>query len=81
MFHHILMEMRILFFALTIFAFTACNNDNNSSSDEETTDTTITNVSGIDNVNGNIPDTTNTISIDASSQSGDAVVDTLPKNK
>jgi hypothetical protein len=70
--------MRKLFFALTIFAFTACNNDSNSSSDE---DTTVTNVSGIDNVNGNMPDTTNTISIDASSQSGDAVVDTLPKNK
>ncbi len=73
--------MKKTFFALLVLVFVSCNNDSNSSSDEETTDTTITNVSGIDNVNGNIPDTTNTISIDASSQSGDAVVDTLPKNK
>lgn len=70
--------MKKTFFAMIVFAFTACNNDSDSSSSD---DTTVTNVSGIDNVNGNMPDTTNTISIDASSQSGDAVVDTLPKNK
>lgn len=69
--------MKKLLFGLIVLSFAACNSDSNSSTTE---DTTITNVSGIDNVNGNIPDTTNTISIDASSQSGDAVVDTLPKN-
>ncbi len=71
--------MKKIFFGLIVFVFVACNNASDTSSSDE--DTTVTNVSGIDNVNGNIPDTTNTISIDASSQSGDAVVDTLPKNK
>jgi hypothetical protein len=71
--------MKKIFFGLIVFVFVACNNASDTSSSDE--DTTVTNVSGIDNVNGNMPDTTNTISIDASSQSGDAVVDTLPKNK
>jgi activator of HSP90 ATPase len=71
--------MKKIFFGLIVFVFVACNNASDTSSNDE--DTTVTNVSGIDNVNGNMPDTTNTISIDASSQSGDAVVDTLPKNK
>ncbi len=70
--------MKKTFFALLVLVFVSCNNDSKSSTSE---DTTVTNISGVENVNGNIPDTTNTISIDASSQSGDAVVDTLPKNK
>ncbi len=70
--------MRKIILGGLVVCLIACNNDGNGTSD---TDTTITNVSGVDNVNGNIPDTTNTISIDASSQSGEnAVVDTLPKN-
>ncbi len=70
--------MKKTFFALLVLVFVSCNNDSKSSTSE---DTTVTNISGVENVNGNIPDTTNTISIDGSSQSGDAVVDTLPKNK
>ena len=69
--------MKKIFFALTLIAFVACNNDSDSSSTE---DTAVTNMSGVENVNGNIPDTTNAITIDASSQSADKVVDTLPKN-
>jgi len=69
--------MKKTFFALLVLFFVSCNNDSKSSTSE---DTTVTNISGVENVNGNIPDTTNTISIDASSQSGSTLVDTLPKN-
>ncbi len=68
--------MKKIFLAITVFAFVACNNDSDSSSGE---DTTVTNVSGVENVNGNIPDTTNTISIDGTSQPTDKAVDTSDK--
>ncbi len=56
----------------------ACNNAGDSSSSSE--DTNVTNVSGVENVNGNMPDTTNSITVDGSSQSSDPAKDSTKKN-
>lgn len=53
--------MKKIFFGLIVFAFVACNNDSESST---TPDTIENKTTVIDNVNGNLPDTTNTIEID-----------------
>ncbi len=53
--------MKKIFFALFVLALAACNND---SENNNSTDTTVNNNSSVENVNGNLPDTTNTITID-----------------
>jgi hypothetical protein len=53
--------MKKIFFGLIVFALAACNND---SENESATDTTTNNNTSVENVNGNLPDTTNTIRID-----------------
>jgi hypothetical protein len=68
--------MKKIFFALFVLAVASCNNDSDSANN---TDTTVTNVSGVENVNGNIPDTTNTISIEGSSEPSNTKVDSLQK--
>lgn len=55
--------MKKLFFALVLFtAAAACNNndDNETSVDN---DSTVNTAPAVENVNGNIPDTTNTIDV------------------
>jgi len=68
--------MKKIFFAAMLFSFAACNNDGSSSSSE---DTTVTNVSGVENVNGNIPDTSNAMTVDGSSQASDKQADSTQK--
>ncbi len=68
--------MKKIPFGFVLLSFIACNSNGSSSSSE---DTTITNVSGVENVNGNIPDTTNAITVDGSSQSSDKQVDSTEK--
>lgn len=68
--------MKKILFASFVLVITSCNNDSDGSSN---TDTTVTNVSGVENVNGNIPDTTNTISIEGSSEPTNTQVDSLQK--
>ena len=68
--------MKKILFAAFVLVLASCNNDSEGSSD---TDTTVTNVSGVENVNGNIPDTTNTISIEGSSEPTNTKVDSLQK--
>ncbi|HVG41407.1 MAG TPA: hypothetical protein VM888_07325 [Chitinophagaceae bacterium] len=68
--------MNKFFGTLLIILFVACNNSNEGTTER---DTGVTNVSGIENVNGNIADTTNSISVDGSSQSGTGHSDTLKK--
>jgi hypothetical protein len=63
--------------AIVLFA-SACNSDGKSSSTE---DTSVSNISGVENVNGNMPDTTNSISVDGSSQSTNGAVDTSKKKQ
>jgi hypothetical protein len=53
--------MKKIFFGMFISALAACNND---SDNESASDTTVNNNSSVENVNGNLPDTTNTITID-----------------
>ena len=53
--------------SLLIIFLVACNNSNEGTAEK---DTSVTNVSGVENVNGNIADTTNSITVDGSSQSG-----------
>jgi len=69
--------MNKLLIGFICIAFVACNGNSDASSSE---DATTTNVSGVENVNGNIPDTTNTISVDGSSEPSDTKVDTLTKD-
>lgn len=47
----------------------ACNNNGDGSSTE---DTTVSNSSSVENVNGNIPDTTNTITVEGGAQPTDS---------
>jgi len=54
--------MKKLFFALIVLVLAACSNT--TSETNEVADSAINNNSAVDNVNGNIPDTTNSISID-----------------
>lgn len=54
-------DMKKMLYALMIFVLVACNN---SSETNEVADSAINDNSATENVNGNIPDTTNTISID-----------------
>lgn len=68
--------MKKLLLASIVVLAIACNDNGNGSSVE---DTTITNKPGVENVNGNIPDTSNTISVEGSSQAGDDAVDTTQK--
>jgi len=61
--------MKKIFFALMVIAFASCNNN----SENETSPDTIENkTTVIDNVNGNIPDTTNTIDIDGGNSGKDS---------
>jgi hypothetical protein len=53
--------MKKILFGLLVFTLAACNNNSESTT---ITDTTVSNTTGVENVNGNIPDTTNTITID-----------------
>lgn len=53
--------MKKILFGFLVLALAACNNSSESTT---TTDTTVNNTSGVENVNGNLPDTTNTITID-----------------
>ncbi|MDQ3682552.1 MAG: membrane lipoprotein lipid attachment site-containing protein [Bacteroidota bacterium] len=53
--------MKKILFGLIVFVLAACNNNSESTT---ITDTTVSNTSGVENVNGNLPDTTNTITID-----------------
>ncbi len=55
----------------------ACNDNGTATSEDK--DTIITNIPAVDNVNGNIPDTTNTIKVEGSSQSSDPTNDSLQK--
>ena len=66
--------MKKIIFGLMILVFTACNNSTN---EETTMDTTASKNSGVNSVNGNIPDTTNTINIDGGKS--DVAPDTLRK--
>ncbi len=53
--------MKKTFLVLTVCMLIACNS---SSENEGSTDTPINDNTSVENVNGNIPDTTNTITID-----------------
>ena len=66
--------MKKIIFGLMILVFTACNNNN---TEETSVDTTASKSSGVNSVNGNIPDTTNTINIDGGKS--DVAPDTLRK--
>jgi hypothetical protein len=70
--------MKQLISAAFIIFLSACNNDGKSSA---TDDTAVTNISGVENVNGNMPDTTNSISVDGSSQSTNVAVDSTKKKQ
>ncbi len=65
-------------FAFLIICVAGCNNNGDTSSSEK--DTNVTNISGVENVNGNMPDTTNSITVDGSSQSSDPAKDSTKKN-
>jgi hypothetical protein len=68
--------MKKISVGLVLIIMLSCNSNSSSTTDK---DTTITNVSGVENVNGNIPDTTNTIKVEGSSQSSDPTNDSLQK--
>lgn len=53
--------MKKIFFGVMVFSLAACNNNSES---DTAADTTVSNTTAVENVNGNIPDTTNTITID-----------------
>ncbi|MEJ7913445.1 MAG: hypothetical protein WKF70_09845 [Chitinophagaceae bacterium] len=69
--------MNKLLIGLISIAFVACNGNSDASSSEEAAPT---NLSGVENVNGNIPDTSNAMTVDGSSQAGDTKIDTLVKD-
>ena len=52
---------QILAIALLLTTATACNNNSNEASAES--DSTVKSAPAVDNVNGNIPDSTNTIDV------------------
>ena len=52
--------MKKIFFLFSIAAIVSCNSDGSNSSAD---DTTSVNKTGVQNVNGNIPDTTNSINV------------------
>ncbi len=55
--------MKKLFVVLIVFALASCDN-NKATENKTSTDTTVINSSAVENVNGNLPDTTNSIKID-----------------
>jgi len=61
--------MKKIFLALMVFVFAACNNDSDSATSADTIENKTT---VIENVNGNIPDTTNTINIDGGNTGNDS---------
>ena len=67
--------MKKLCFGMLI-VLAACNNDGDSSKSE---DTTVTNLSGVENVNGNMPDTQNAISIEGTSDPVSTKTDSTDK--
>jgi hypothetical protein len=55
---------KILFLFLMAPAFVACNNnDSNDTTNNDVADSTVNTAPATDNVNGNIPDSTNTIDV------------------
>ena len=68
-------NMKKICFGMMIL-LAACNNDGASSKSE---DTTVTNLSGVENVNGNMPDTQNAISIEGTSDPVNARPDSTQK--
>lgn len=66
---------KILFF-LAVFVATACNNGEETN---EVHDSAVNDNSAVENVNGNMPDTTNTIPIDGG-QTGQAHTDSTSKD-
>jgi hypothetical protein len=55
---------KILFLFLVATAFVACNNnDSNDTTNNDVADSTVNTAPATDNVNGNIPDSTNTIDV------------------
>jgi hypothetical protein len=65
--------MKKIFFGLIVFVVASCNND---SENDTSADTTVNNTSGVENVNGNLPDTTNTIMIDGGTPDTTTLLDT-----
>jgi len=59
------------------FCFSCCNNDSENNNSE---DTTINHNSGVENVNGNIPDTANTITLEGITSEKATTADTTKKN-
>ncbi len=70
--------MKKTFFGLIIFVLAACNNN---SENEGSTDTTTYDNTSVENVNGNIPDTTNTITIDGGNPETTTPADSLRNRK
>lgn len=56
--------MKKIFFGLIVFVVAACNNDGENGTTGTSPDTIENKTTVIDNVNGNLPDTINTIEID-----------------
>ena len=55
---------KILVAAFMLMAVTACNNDgDNDTTDNDVNDSTVKTAPAVENVNGNIPDSTNTIDV------------------
>lgn len=68
--------MKKISIALLVFVLAACGN-NNKTENKSATDTTTNNTTGVENVNGNLPDTTNTITIDGGTPKKTTPGDTL----
>jgi ABC-type Fe3+-citrate transport system substrate-binding protein len=69
--------MKKIFFAIFVFVLAGCNNDSENNNSE---DTTINHNSGVENVNGNIPDTANTITLEGITSEKSTTADTTKKN-
>ncbi len=69
--------MKKIFFGLIVFVVASCNNDSENNNSE---DTTINHNSGVENVNGNIPDTANTITLEGITSEKSTTADTTKKN-
>ncbi len=61
--------MKKIFFGIMVFSLAACNNNSDSATSADTIENKTT---VIENVNGNIPDTTNTINIDGGNTGNDS---------
>ena len=66
--------MKKILFVFSIVALVSCNSDGNNSA---TDDSTSVNKSGVQNANGNLPDTTNSINVgtDSDTATGDSAHD------